>query len=119
MIPCPKCGFGLKDTKIDYDLEKENITLHNVPALECPSCGYVSMNVEQADHFIELLERIRGVPNSQKITMHEKIISDGTRLFIKIPKYIEHSMHLTSKDEMDIWINGKQIVMERSSIQSN
>lgn len=78
-IPCPKCGFGLKDTKIDYDLEKENITLHNVPALECPSCGYVSMNVEQADHFIELLERIRGVPNSQKITMHEKIISDGTR----------------------------------------
>lgn len=85
MTKCPKCGDSVKKTKIDYDIDEEKIIVHDVPALKCSSCDYITMS------------------------------SDGKSLILRIPKDIATALNLSSKDEVEIWVDGQRVIVEKAS----
>jgi len=112
MTKCPKCGKKIKATSIDYDIEEEKITVHDVPALSCESFRHITMNTEQAEHFYKILERLRGVPRG--FSLHRTLSSNGKSLILRIPKDIANALDLTHKDEVEIWIDGKRVIVEKT-----
>ena len=113
MTKCPKCKKNMKKTKIDYDIDEEKITVHDVPALKCTSCDHISMSTEQAEHFYNILEKLQG---SQKtLSLHRTLSSDGKSLILRIPKDIAHALNLSSKDEVEIWVDGQRVIVEKAS----
>ena len=48
----------MEETKIDYDIDEEKITVHEVPALQCSDCGHITMSTKQAQHFYDILEHL-------------------------------------------------------------
>ena len=113
MTKCPKCEKKMKEAKIDYDIEDEKITIHDVPALICPTCGHITMSTKQAEHFYNILERLRGPPKS--LALHRTLSSDGKSLILRIPKDIAHALELTSKDKVEIWVDGQRVIVEKAS----
>jgi YgiT-type zinc finger domain-containing protein len=113
MTKCPKCGDSVKKTKIDYDIDEEKITVHDVPALKCSSCDYITMSTEQAEHFYNILERLHG--SKKSLSLHRTLSSDGKSLILRIPKDIATTLNLSSKDEVEIWVDGQRVIVEKAS----
>lgn len=113
MTKCPKCGDSMKKTKIDYDIDEEKITVHDVPALKCSGCDYITMSTEQAEHFYNILERLHG--SSKSLSLHRTLSSDGKSLILRIPKDIATALNLSSKDEVEIWVDGQRVIVEKAS----
>jgi len=82
-MTCPKCQKKMTDTRIDYDLTEEKITFHDVPALQCKTCGHITMDAKQAERFFKLLERLRGPPKA--MALHRTLSTDGKSLILRIP----------------------------------
>ena len=116
MKKCPKCGSNMKETVIDYDIEEEKITIHDVPALKCSNCGHITMNTEQAEHFYKILERLHGP--TKAFSLHRTLSSDGKSLILRIPKDIVHALNLSSKDEVEIWVDNKRVILEKASVSN-
>ena len=112
MTKCPKCGKKMKATSIDYDIKEEKVTVHDVPALTCGSCGHITMNTEQAEHFYNILERLRGIPKG--LSLQRTLSSDGKSLILRIPKDIANALDLTNNDVVEIWIDGKRVILEKT-----
>ena len=113
MKKCPKCGNKMKKTIIDYDIDDEKITIHDVPAEKCSGCGHITMSTEQAEHFYNILERLHG-PN-KAFSLHRTLSSDGKSLILRIPKDIATALNLSSKDEVEIWVDGQRVILEKAS----
>ena len=113
MTKCPKCERKMKAAKIDYTMEEEKITVHDVSALKCPGCGHITMDVSQAEHFYNILERLRGPPKS--FPLHRTLSSDGKNLILRIPKDIARALNLERKDEVEIWVDGQKVIVEKAS----
>ncbi len=103
----------MKETVIDYDVEEEKITIHDVPALKCSGCGHITMNIEQAEHFFKILERLHGPIKA--FSLHRTLSSDGKSLILRIPKDIVHALNLSSSDEVEIWVDNKRVIVEKAS----
>ncbi len=113
MTKCPKCGKNMKKTTIDYDIDEEKITVHDVPALKCTDCGHITMSTEQAEHFYIILERLHGP--SKTMSLHRTLSSDGKSLILRIPKDIALALNLSSKDKIEIWVDGQRVIVEKAS----
>lgn len=113
MKKCPKCGNNMKETVIDYDIEEEKITIHDVPALKCSGCEHITMDTKQAEHFYKILERLHGT--TKAFSLHRTLSSDGKSLILRIPKDIVRALNLSSKDEVEIWVDNQRVIVEKAS----
>ena len=113
MKKCPKCGNKMNETVIDYDIEEEKITIHDVPALKCSGCGHITMNTKQAEYLYNILERLHGPIKA--FSLHRTLSSDGKSLILRIPKDIVHVLNLSSKDEVEIWVDNQRVIVEKIS----
>lgn len=111
---CPKCDGKMDDARIDYDLSEEKITFHDVPALQCKKCGHITMDAKQAERFFKLLERLRGPP--KVMTLHRTLSTDGKSLILRIPKDVANALDLSSKDEVEIWVDGERVIVEKAKV---
>jgi len=103
----------MEETKIDHDIDEEKITVHEVPALQCSECGHITMSTEQAQHFYDILERLHGPHKA--LSLHRTLSSDGKSLILRIPKDIATALNLSSKEEVEIWVEGQRVIVEKAS----
>jgi YgiT-type zinc finger domain-containing protein len=113
MVRCIKCGKKMKRDSIDYELNPEKITIHDVPVYKCSNCGHVTMNINQAENFYEILERVRGSAKPALI-LRRSLSHDSKSMVLRIPKDVERMLGMNTGDKVNIWVDGKRMIVEKA-----
>jgi YgiT-type zinc finger domain-containing protein len=108
-LSCPKCKTKYVETTTNF--EYGDIILKNVKALKCPECKEELYTPEQ---YSEIRARIKSITQTQPLKLKRKISTAGNKPIVYLPEDIVHAADLKKGDEIEIYVEGKKIVIEKT-----
>ncbi len=91
------------------DYEYQGIVLRNVKALRCPDCKEEMFTLEQYDAIHDRLQNV-----IQPLKLKRKISTAGRKPIVYLPEEVVNAINAKIGDEIDIYVQGKKIIIEKS-----
>ena len=107
MSTCSKCDAKYEEVTVDY--EYSGIVIRNVKALRCPGCKQELFTPEQYD---AIRDRLRGI--FQPLKLRRKISTAGKKPIIYLPEDVVKAINAKVGDAIDISVEGKKIIIEKT-----
>jgi hypothetical protein len=107
MSVCPKCNKECQEVTVDY--EYQGVVLRDVKALRCPGCKEELFTLEQYD---AIRDRLRNI--IQPLKLRRRISTAGKKPIVYLPEDIVRAIKAKVGDEIDIYLEGKKIIIEKS-----
>jgi YgiT-type zinc finger domain-containing protein len=107
MSKCPKCDTEYLEVEVDF--EYGDIILRNAKALKCPICKEELFTPEQ---YGAMRNRIRSVV--QPLRLKRKISTAGKKPIVYLPEDVVRAINAKIGDEVDIYVEGKKIIIEKT-----
>ena len=107
MSKCPKCGVEYVEVEVDF--EYGDVILRKVKALRCPVCKEELFTPEQ---YGVIRARIRSV--AQPLRLKRKISTAGKKPIVYLPEDVVKAIDAKVGDEVDVYVEGKKIVIEKT-----
>ncbi len=109
MKKCPICEGTVK--KVKTKAEIEGVTLaEGLDVEKCSKCGEEFYTLEQMS-FLRKKAQEKGVWGSG-LRLRRKITRSGKRLALYLPTDIERNLKLKKGEAVDIWTEGRRIIIE-------
>ncbi len=91
------------------DYEYQGMILRNVKALRCPDCKEELFTLEQYE---AIRNRLRNV--IQPLKLKRKISTAGKKPIVYLPDDVVKAINAKVGDEIDIYVEGKKIIIEKT-----
>lgn len=106
MSVCLKCNKECQEVTVDY--EYQGVVFRNVKALRCPDCKEELFTLEQYD---AIRDRLRNI--IQPLKLRRRISTAGRKPIVYLPEDIVKAIKAKVGDEIDIYLEGKKIIIEK------
>ena len=107
MSVCPKYNKECQEVTVDY--EYQGVVLRDVKALRCLGCKEELFTLEQYD---AIRDRLRNI--IQPLKLRRRISTAGKKPIVYLPEDIVRAIKAKVGDEIDIYLEGKKIIIEKS-----
>jgi hypothetical protein len=107
MVKCYRHNVEYEEVETDY--EYRGIVIRGVKALRCPIGGEEMFTLEQ---YGEIKRRVSDAMKLKPLRLHRKVSASGKRPAILLPEDIVRSTGIKVGDEIDIYQEGRRIVIE-------
>lgn len=107
MVKCWRCGSELEEVETYF--EAKGVVVRGVKGLRCPKDGEEIFTEEQV---AEIRRRIAEAAKLKPLRLRRKLSASGKRPAVLLPEDIVRSTGVKVGDEIDIYQEGRRIVIE-------